>query len=379
MEKAHPYLYDVFISHAVEDKIPIANELYRRLEQKNLKVWYSGSELSVGDRLTESIHTSLDQCRFGVVIISPTYLSKIWALNEFFFLLTKEKDGQKVILPVLYDITPEQLAYRSTLMAEMFAVRADKGLEYVTEKLYQEIQKQRAKDAAMKEPAGRNPLSKKRIAVFLMTLLLFIVGVLSLRSSFHDSPERDFIEKVIQKRIDEVQRRAKHDLTEIIQSANADVATSNEIKKAYLDFLNQKSLHHNDYTLYTTIETIRSEENVNAALSMDIKILTPLNLYDLTSPKLYRILMATEPSRKEKLVFYSAEGVTFRFEESAESPGQHNATVYYENPIRMVATTLIFPKSTQLKRQQVTITALRPIETYTFVNTKGQWLLESTE
>jgi hypothetical protein len=378
MEKAR-YLYDVFISHAVEDKIPIANELYRRLEQKNLKVWYSGSELSVGDRLTESIHTSLHQCRFGVVIISPTYLSKIWALNEFFFLLTKEKDGQKVILPVLYDITPEQLAYRSTLMAEMFAVRADRGLDHVTEKLYQEIQKQRAKDAATEEPVNRLSPNKKRIAVFLMILLILIVGIISLRTSFHDSPERAFIEQVIQKRIDEVQQRATNELKEVVHSPNAKIATTDEIKKAYLDFLDAKSIYHSDYTLYTTIETIHSEKNVNAALSLDIKILTPLNLYDLTAPKLYRILLTPEPFREEKLVFYSAEGVSFRFEESAETPGHHNAKVYYENPIRLVSTTLILPKSTQVKRQQVTITALRPIETYTFVSKKGQWLLESTE
>ena len=378
MEKAH-YLYDVFISHAVEDKIPIANELYRRLEEKNLKVWYSGSELSVGDRLTESIHTSLDQCRFGVVIISPTYLSKIWALNEFFFLLTKEKDGQKVILPVLYDITPEQLAYRSTLMAEMFAVRADMGLDHVTEKLYQEIQKQRAKDAAMGEPADRASVAKKRIAVFLMALLILIVGIVSLRTSFRDGPERDFIEHVIQKRIDEVQQRAKNDLTEVIHSYNAKVATRDEIKKAYLDFLNSKSFCRNDYTLFTTVETIHSEKNVNAALSLDIEILTPLNLYDLTAPELYSILLMTEPFREEKLVFYSSEAVSFRFEESAQTPGHYNARVYYENPIRMISTTLIFPKSTRVKRQQVTITALRPIETYTFVNQRAQWMLESTE
>lgn len=162
MEKAH-YLYDVFISHAVEDKIPIANELCRRLEEKKLKVWYSGNELSVGDRLTESIHKSLDQCRFGVVIISPTYLSKIWALSEFFFLLRKEKDDHKVILPVLYDITPQELASRSTLMAEMFAVRADKGMDHVIEKLYAEIQRQLAKDAVTVRPGIRTLASKNTL------------------------------------------------------------------------------------------------------------------------------------------------------------------------------------------------------------------------
>lgn len=187
------YEYDVFISHAVEDKIPIANQLYQLLKEQNLNVWYSGRELSVGDRLTPTIHQGMDKCRFGVVIISPTYLSKIWALNEFFFLLTREKNGDKVVLPVLYDITPEELAYRSPLMADIFAVRASKGLDHVANVLSTEIRKQyQIKKSYPARPIRLMPLRKTSMLTSAIFLLLAIISHLIIPESI---TRQDEIEK----------------------------------------------------------------------------------------------------------------------------------------------------------------------------------------
>jgi hypothetical protein len=190
MMKKLEYEYDVFISHAVEDKIPIANQLYQLLKEQNLNVWYSGRELSVGDRLTPTIHNGMDKCRFGVVIISPTYLSKIWALNEFFFLLTREKNGDKVVLPVLYDITPEELAYRSPLMADIFAVRADKGLEHVANALSTEIKKQyQLKKSYPSHPMRLMPVRKTSILTGAIFLLLAIISHLLIPATIRQDGE----------------------------------------------------------------------------------------------------------------------------------------------------------------------------------------------
>ncbi len=133
------YKYDAFISHAVEDKLPIANELCQRLEKENLKIWYSGKELTVGDSLEKTIHKGLDQSRFGVVILSPTYLDKNWTRREFYTLLGKELKEKKVILPVLYNITPVELSGHDITMADRYAVSFDKGMDHVIEKLVKAI------------------------------------------------------------------------------------------------------------------------------------------------------------------------------------------------------------------------------------------------
>lgn len=135
------YDYDAFISHAVEDKIPIANELCARLEAAGLKIWYSGKELGVGDSIEKTIEKGLNRSRYGIVIFSPTYLAKNWTIREFYTLLAKEIREHKVILPVLYNVTLDELRKKDLLMADRFAVNADKGLDVVVERLVSEIRK----------------------------------------------------------------------------------------------------------------------------------------------------------------------------------------------------------------------------------------------
>ena len=135
------YEYDAFISHAVEDKIPIANELCARLEAAGLKIWYSGKELGVGDSIEKTIEKGLNRSRYGIVIFSPTYLAKNWTIREFYTLLAKEIEEHKVILPVLYNITLDELKNKDLVMADRFAVNADKGIDIVVDRLVREIKK----------------------------------------------------------------------------------------------------------------------------------------------------------------------------------------------------------------------------------------------
>lgn len=139
--RQNKYEYDAFISHAVEDKIPIANELCAKLERAGLKIWYSGKELGVGDSIEKTIERGLNRSRYGIVIFSPTYLAKNWTIREFYTLLAKEIEEQKVILPVLYNITLDELKNKDLVMADRFAVNSDKGIDFVVERLVGEIRK----------------------------------------------------------------------------------------------------------------------------------------------------------------------------------------------------------------------------------------------
>ena len=139
--RQNKYEYDAFISHAVEDKIPIANELCAKLERAGLKIWYSGKELGVGDSIEKTIERGLNRSRYGIVIFSPTYLAKNWTIREFYTLLAKEIEEQKVILPVLYNITLDELKNKDMVMADRFAVNSDRGLDFVADRLVGEIRR----------------------------------------------------------------------------------------------------------------------------------------------------------------------------------------------------------------------------------------------
>ena len=96
--------FDVFISHASEDKADFAEPLAKELLKWGLNVWFDKFTLRVGDSLRDSIETGLSRSRYGIVIFSKYFLSKNWPKAELSGLFTREMVGHKVILPVWHNI-----------------------------------------------------------------------------------------------------------------------------------------------------------------------------------------------------------------------------------------------------------------------------------
>jgi hypothetical protein len=144
--------WDVFISHASEDKEEFVRPLAERLRGLGLRVWYDEFTLTVGDSLRRSIDRGLAQSRFGVVVISQSFLKKEWPQKELDGLTAREIDGVKVILPVWHKIKPEQVrAYSPTLM-DRLAATSDKGLDYVTQQIMQAVRHDRRATSGDQEP-----------------------------------------------------------------------------------------------------------------------------------------------------------------------------------------------------------------------------------
>lgn len=135
--------WDVFISHASEDKDAVARPLAAAFKEKQLRVWYDEFSLTVGDSLRKKIDQGLRACRFGVVILSPHFFEKHWPEQELNGLATREVDGHKVILPVWHKVDFHAVRRFSPTLADRIAARTDEGLPCVIEKLL----------TAMKEPA----------------------------------------------------------------------------------------------------------------------------------------------------------------------------------------------------------------------------------
>jgi WD40 repeat protein len=129
------YEWDVFISHASEDKKEFARPLAEALRSHGLRVWFDEFTLKVGDSLRRSIDKGLAQSKFGVVIISSHFLSKEWPQKELDGLVAKEIDGLNVILPVWLDIDEKQLRKYSPTLADRIGVPASLGLEHVVANL----------------------------------------------------------------------------------------------------------------------------------------------------------------------------------------------------------------------------------------------------
>ena len=114
--------WDVFISHASEDKTDFVEPLASAFDEFDLKVWYDQFTLSLGDSLSRSIDEGLARSRFGLVVLSPNFLNKKWPEYELRGLTAREMSEGKVILPIWHNISKEDLLRFSPPLADKLAV-----------------------------------------------------------------------------------------------------------------------------------------------------------------------------------------------------------------------------------------------------------------
>ena len=105
--------------------------LAERLQAEEVRVWYDAFVLRLGDSLRRSIERGLASSRFGVVVLSPRFLSKEWPQRELDGLAALEVDRRKVILPVWHEIGRDELVRYSPMLADRLAIRSDSGIDAV--------------------------------------------------------------------------------------------------------------------------------------------------------------------------------------------------------------------------------------------------------
>jgi hypothetical protein len=156
--------YDVFISHAYEDKSSFADELASALREKSVKLWYSGFELGIGDSIAGRVNAALASSRFGVVILSPSYLHKKWAMSELKALLAGETLQDK-ILPVLYNITIDEVRAQLPLLADRFAISSEKGTAAIVEKILKAIETKQPGSEETGDESRKDKSRKSRLRI----------------------------------------------------------------------------------------------------------------------------------------------------------------------------------------------------------------------
>jgi len=116
-----PRSYDVFISHASEDKDEVVRPLAVALQSENLKVWYDEFELRIGDSLRRKIDQGPANSRVGLVVLSQSFISKGWTNYELDGIVTRSVSGEQVLLPIWHNISKQQVIAFSPSLADKVA------------------------------------------------------------------------------------------------------------------------------------------------------------------------------------------------------------------------------------------------------------------
>lgn len=116
--------YDVFVSHAWEDKEDFVDDLVDALRKLNIKVWYDTNQMKWGDSMRKRIDDGLKKSRFGVAILSPDYIAegKYWTKAELDGLFQLESISGKMLLPIWHNLNKTDVMAFSPIIASRFAM-----------------------------------------------------------------------------------------------------------------------------------------------------------------------------------------------------------------------------------------------------------------
>lgn len=104
--------HDVFVSHASAD-LALARDLASELQSLGADVWIDDFSIKLGENWVRAIDRGIASARVGVVLVTPAVIAgRTWVEKEFSALL----NSKKTVIPVLHEVTFEQLANYSPLL-----------------------------------------------------------------------------------------------------------------------------------------------------------------------------------------------------------------------------------------------------------------------
>ncbi len=109
IDQAESASYDVFISHASEDKEEVARPLVDALRERGLNVWYDDLTLRIGDSLRRKIDTGIYNSLFSVVILSKAFIQKSWTNYEFDGIISCSNSIKQRVLPIWHNISKDEV------------------------------------------------------------------------------------------------------------------------------------------------------------------------------------------------------------------------------------------------------------------------------
>lgn len=135
-------MYDVFISHASEDKASVARPLAFELLKRGYSVFLDELVIRLGDSLSKSINQGLLESRYCILILSKAFLTKNWTIAELNSIYSIQINlHQKKILPIWHNITFDDIRKNTPLLADLYAINTEIGISMIADKIVEAIGK----------------------------------------------------------------------------------------------------------------------------------------------------------------------------------------------------------------------------------------------
>lgn len=103
------------------------DKLYMIIRKLGINIFYDTDSISWGDKWKEQILNGTRESEFAIIIISNNFFGREWTERELKEFLSQQNDsGQKIVLPLLYKITPEELKEHYPEVGDIQCLTTDK-------------------------------------------------------------------------------------------------------------------------------------------------------------------------------------------------------------------------------------------------------------
>lgn len=127
--------YDVFVSHASEDKEEFVKPLVDALKNNNINAWYDNDEISWGDSIASSINRGLADSRYAIVVLSPNFLNKYWTTTELDTIMSMESVNTQKLLPIFHNISYKEIADQKPIILGHLGIDSNEGIDHIIEQI----------------------------------------------------------------------------------------------------------------------------------------------------------------------------------------------------------------------------------------------------
>ncbi|XP_031378515.1 TMV resistance protein N-like [Punica granatum] len=115
------YEYDVFLSFRGEDtRKGFTDGLYTALEGARIRVFRDNERLGIGKEIGPELLQGIKRSSISIPIFSENYASSKWCLKEFAFMMECREARQQIVLPIFYDVTPNEVQHQTGSYAKAF-------------------------------------------------------------------------------------------------------------------------------------------------------------------------------------------------------------------------------------------------------------------
>ncbi len=145
--------WDIFISHSSEDKNDFVRPLANYLRSQRIRIWYDEFTIGIGDSLREKIDEGIRESKYGLVILSKSFIEKEWTRKELNGLFSKEiYTKEDILLPIWLDITPKEIFDYSPILSDKLSLLATKEeIKEIGDKIIERIKYDRISEKEIQD------------------------------------------------------------------------------------------------------------------------------------------------------------------------------------------------------------------------------------